>query len=161
MQYRTLNHAVSSASSTLNVVLSRILNMKLLSERLAYIYAQRPDLYGEKGQSGLVRASGATKSVVNQWVNDKIKSIDIRYALNIERELGFSHIWLMTGDGPPIAERPPKHDPSSNMGLWIETAEEMRVLTAYRIADAVGLSAFDSATDLVLDRLRRSTRKQA
>jgi phage repressor protein C with HTH and peptisase S24 domain len=25
--------------------------------------------------------------------------MDIRYALNIERELGFSHIWLMTGEG--------------------------------------------------------------
>lgn len=75
--------------------------MNLLSERLEHIYREMPDLEGERGQTGLVKASGASKSVVNQWLTGKIKSIDIRYALNIERELGFSHIWLMTGDGDP------------------------------------------------------------
>jgi phage repressor protein C with HTH and peptisase S24 domain len=75
--------------------------MNLLSERLDYIYRSTPQLEGERGQTGLVKASGASKSVVNQWLTGKIKSIDIRYALNIERELGFSHVWLMTGDGDP------------------------------------------------------------
>ena len=98
MKYRTLNH---DESSTLNAILFRILNMKLLSERLAYIHQQLPDLEGDKGQTGFVKASGASKSVVNQWVTDKIKSMDIKYALNIERELGYSHIWLMTGEGDP------------------------------------------------------------
>jgi phage repressor protein C with HTH and peptisase S24 domain len=78
-----------------------MLNMKLLSERLAHIYAERDDLEGERGQQGFIKASGASKSVVNQWLNDKIKSIDIRYALAIERNLGYSHIWLMTGEGEP------------------------------------------------------------
>ena len=73
--------------------------MNTLSDRLDYIYRTLPDLEGERGQTGLVKASGASKSVVNQWVTGKIKSMDIRYALNIERALGFSHIWLMTGDG--------------------------------------------------------------
>jgi phage repressor protein C with HTH and peptisase S24 domain len=75
--------------------------MNLLSDRLDYIYRTTPDLDGERGQTGLVKASGASKSVVNQWLTGKIKSMDIRYALNIERELGYSHIWLMTGDGEP------------------------------------------------------------
>jgi len=75
--------------------------MNALSERLDYIYRAAPQLEGERGQTGLVKASGASKSVVNQWLTGKIKSIDIRYALNIERELGFSHVWLMTGDGEP------------------------------------------------------------
>jgi phage repressor protein C with HTH and peptisase S24 domain len=75
--------------------------MNLLSERLDHIYRITPQLEGERGQTGLVKASGASKSVVNQWLTGKIKSMDIRYALNIERELGFSHIWLMTGEGDP------------------------------------------------------------
>jgi phage repressor protein C with HTH and peptisase S24 domain len=75
--------------------------MNLLSDRLDYIYRTTPDLDGERGQTGLVKASGASKSVVNQWLTGKIKSMDIRYALNIERELGYSHIWLMTGEGDP------------------------------------------------------------
>lgn len=75
--------------------------MNLLSERLDLIHQQMPALEGERGQTGLVKASGASKSVVNQWLTGKIKSIDIRYALAIERALGFSHIWLMTGEGDP------------------------------------------------------------
>jgi hypothetical protein len=73
--------------------------MNSLAERLHVIHRDMPQLEGERGQTGLVKASGASKSVVNQWVTGKIKSMDIRYALNIERELGFSHIWLMTGEG--------------------------------------------------------------
>jgi phage repressor protein C with HTH and peptisase S24 domain len=75
--------------------------MQTLADRLETIYRERPELEGERGQTGLVKSSGASKSVVNQWLTGKIKSIDIRYALNIERELGFSHIWLMTGEGEP------------------------------------------------------------
>jgi len=78
-----------------------MLNMNLLSDRLDHIYRTTPQLEGERGQTGLVKASGASKSVVNQWLTGKIKSMDIRYALSIERELGFSHIWLMTGEGDP------------------------------------------------------------
>ena len=78
-----------------------MLNMNLLSDRLDYLYHSTPHLEGERGQTGLVKASGASKSVVNQWLTGKIKSMDIRYALNIERALGFSHIWLMTGEGDP------------------------------------------------------------
>lgn len=80
--------------------------MNALFERLEHIYRATPALEGERGQIGLVKASGASKSVVNQWLTGKIKSIDIRYALNIERELGFSHIWLMTGEGDPL--QPPE-----------------------------------------------------
>jgi len=78
-----------------------MLNMNLLSDRLDYLYHSTPHLEGERGQTGLVKASGASKSVVNQWLTGKIKSMDIRYALNIERALGVSHIWLMTGEGDP------------------------------------------------------------
>jgi phage repressor protein C with HTH and peptisase S24 domain len=78
-----------------------MLNMNSLTERLHAIHEDMPQLEGERGQTGLVKASGASKSVVNQWLTGKIKSMDIRYALNIERELGFSHIWLMTGEGDP------------------------------------------------------------
>jgi phage repressor protein C with HTH and peptisase S24 domain len=76
-----------------------MLNMNSLAERLHVIHRDLPQLEGERGQTGLVKASGASKSVVNQWLTGKIKSMDIRYALNLERELGFSHIWLMTGEG--------------------------------------------------------------
>lgn len=111
--------------------------MKLLSERLAHIYSERPELEGERGQIGLVRASGASKSVVNQWLNDKIKSIDILYALRIEESLGYSHIWLMTGFGDPLAKpgarisvvEPSKPEPPR---LTLATPRELDLLDLYR-----------------------------
>jgi len=84
--------------------------MNSLAERLHTIHRDLPQLEGERGQTGLVKASGASKSVVNQWLTGRIKSMDIRYALNLERELGFSHIWLMTGEGDP------RHAPLHGLG---------------------------------------------
>jgi transcriptional regulator with XRE-family HTH domain len=114
--------------------------MKLLSERLAYIYRQLPELEGDRGQIGLVKASGASKSMVNQWLSDKIKSIDILYALKIESAIGFSHIWLMTGLGEPLAK------PGEAVTLVVEGAAEEPRLTL----------ALPMELDL-LDLFRRST----
>lgn len=114
--------------------------MKLLSERLAHIYVLRPDLEGDRGQTGLVKASGASKSMVNQWLNDKIKSMDILYALRIESTMGFSHIWLMTGLGDPLAK------PGEATTLVLEGAAEQPRLTM----------ALPMELDL-LDLFRRST----
>lgn len=137
-QYRTLN---ITRSSTLNHLLFRMLNMNLLTDRLAYIYRQKPDLEGECGQIGLVKASGASKSVVNQWLAGKIKSMDIKYALNIERQLGYSHIWLMTGEGDPLdvpvygvkaprTIRPVEQPPPPNL-QWV-TPKESELLSSFR-----------------------------
>ena len=100
MQYRTLNRG---KSSTLNHDEFRVLNMKRLADRLTHIYAERPDLEGERGQIGFVKASGASKSVVNQWLDGKIKSMRLDYALSIEAALGYNHIWLVLGVGDKIA----------------------------------------------------------
>ena len=120
--------------------------MKLLSERLAHIYSERPELEGERGQAGLVRVSGASKSVVNQWLNDKIKSMDIMYALNIEASLGYNHIWLMTGIGEPHARpglravlpEPPKAD---RPRMTLATEEELDLLDLYRTSTDRGRKA--------------------
>lgn len=80
--------------------------MKLLQleDRLAYVYKHyTPKLEGDRGQIGLVKASGASKSLVNQWVSGAQKSISIERALLIEANLGISHIWLMTGLGEWMA----------------------------------------------------------
>lgn len=74
--------------------------MKLLTERLKLVLTENPVLGGIKGQVGLAKAAGASKSVVNQWLDGGIKSIGIEYALCIEAALGYNHIWLMTGRGP-------------------------------------------------------------
>lgn len=77
--------------------------MNNLIERLAYVYELKPELEGDRGQIGLVKASGASKSMVNQWLSGSIKSIAIEYALKLEASLGVSHVWLMAGIGNVMA----------------------------------------------------------
>lgn len=115
--------------------------MNLLSKRLAYVYEQRPDLEGEKGQIGLVRASGASKSVVNQWLTDKIKSMDILYALKIEESLGFSHIWMMTGLGDPMAK------PGARISLVTEGSDQRPRLTLATPRELDLLDLYRRSTD--------------
>lgn len=137
-QYRTLN---ALTSSTLNHNLFRILKMKLLSERLAHIYKLHPELEGDRGQMGLVKASGASKSTVNQWLNEKIKSIDIMYALRIESSLGFSHIWLMTGLGEPVLK------PGEAVTFVVEGAAEQPRMTMAMPRELDLLDLFRRSTD--------------
>lgn len=114
--------------------------MKLLSERLAYVYAQRPDLEGEKGQIGLVRASGASKSMVNQWLSGAVKSLGLEWALKMEANLGFSHIWLMAGLGDPLA----KPGQIVTLGGF---GEQMPLMTLATPSEIELLDLFRRATD--------------
>ncbi len=118
----------------------RIPVMKLLTERLAALYGAIPNLQGDRGQIGISKASGASRSVVNQWLNGTIKSMDINYALRIESSLGVSHIWLMTGMGPILTS------PGEAVQIVIEGAAESARLTL----------ALPKELDL-LDLFRRST----
>jgi len=130
----------------------RILNMNLLSERLAYVYKERPDLEGDRGQTGLVRASGASRAVVNQWLNDKIKSMDILYALQIENTLGFSHIWLMTGLGEPMAK------PGARISLIGKADQEQTRLTLATSDELDLLDLYRRSTDRGRDEIQRAAR---
>lgn len=81
-------------SSTLNMNLFSILEMKLLSERVQHILND-----AKIDQTQLGDHAGASRSVVSQWLDGKIKSMSLKYALEIERKLGYNHIWLMINEG--------------------------------------------------------------
>lgn len=90
-KYRTLNRI---ESSTLNLTMFRLLNMKpLLSNRILEIIA------AGFTQSELSRAAGVTKGTSNQWIDGKIKSIKLEYAQGIQALTGFSANWIVTGKG--------------------------------------------------------------
>lgn len=72
--------------------------MKLLAERIALILSEHPEI----DQVQLAQISGASKSVVNQWLSGEIKSINIDYALNVEEKLGYNHVWLMVNRGEKL-----------------------------------------------------------
>jgi len=116
------------------------------------------------GQTALVEASTASKSVVNQWLSGKIKSIDIKYALAIERNTSYSHIWLMTGEGEKKvdASRVVYVDrivPQQPTYSWISD-DEARLLSLYRTTDDDGrgdiMATAEESRRIVSPRLARN-----
>jgi len=69
--------------------------MTTLESRIKEVLDENPQIV----QTDLASISGASRSVVNQWIDSKIKSMRLDYALEIERALGYSHIWLVLGTG--------------------------------------------------------------
>lgn len=59
-------------------------------------------------QVEIAKMSGASKSMVNQWLSGLIKAVGPRYAFNLERTTGFRAEWLMLGTGPVRTAHPPE-----------------------------------------------------
>lgn len=118
--------------------------MNSLIERLKLIVAENPSLEGDSGQTGLRRVSGASKSVVNQWLDGSIKSMNIKYALNIEKNLGYSHLWIMLG--PPHEKRAGKKAVATHLAMINE--KELELLTTYRWATVEGKDMIEKVAKL-------------
>jgi|GEM_PF-3858995 len=52
-------------------------------------------------QARMVDLTGASKSVVNQWLSGRIASIDPRYAFRLQATTGISAEWTLLGTGDP------------------------------------------------------------
>lgn len=57
------------------------------------------DFLGIEEQVVFADLAGASRSVVNQWLTGKIKSIDARYAFKLQDSTGFNAKWIMLGEG--------------------------------------------------------------
>ncbi|HFT8008584.1 TPA: LexA family transcriptional regulator [Burkholderia cenocepacia] len=98
-------------------------------------------------QIELASAAGVTKSTVNQWLDGKIKSIKLEYALGIEERWGYNPIWLVMGKGPKKSgERParneseqpdviqiPRFDTGGAMGYGLELRDQPGIIETLRV----------------------------
>jgi phage repressor protein C with HTH and peptisase S24 domain len=50
-------------------------------------------------QLDLAQVAGVTKGTVNQWLDGKIKSIKLEYAVGIQEKYGYSAVWIVMGKG--------------------------------------------------------------
>lgn len=57
----------------------------------------------ELDQPKLASKMGTSKSVVNQWLSGKIKSVAPEYAFKFQKNTGYLAEWLMLGSGPEKA----------------------------------------------------------
>ena len=69
--------------------------MKTTAERVEYMMVTLK--INEQTEFG--KLCGASKSVVYQWLTGRIKSIDAKYAFQLEDNTPFSARWIMLGEG--------------------------------------------------------------
>lgn len=62
---------------------------------------QIKDELGLTEDAQLAKLTGASKSIVHQWLTGRIKSISAKYAYKLEEKTGYSAKWIQLGDGPP------------------------------------------------------------
>jgi transcriptional regulator with XRE-family HTH domain len=131
--------------------------MSTLSERIQQILDEHP---GELDQPKLGEVAGCSKSVVNQWLGGKIKSLDYRYARNIKKGLGYNVDWLILGEGKPRPQpedvnsvnRDQKAPLSTQATMLFESIIEIE-RRAPRAADRL-TSIFSQITDLFDEQAR-------
>lgn len=104
---------------------------------------------------------GVSSPTVTDWEKSVetggIKEITGPKLAKVCQILGITVDYLYSGKElvPPAPAQIP-----DSLRLTIETAEELRLLTAYRIADKLGRRALDAATDAVLDRMQAGARNK-
>lgn len=112
----------------------------------------------EMSQVDLAKACGLKPPSIHGWLSGKAKFLRGENLLKAAKALGVTEEWLANGKGPmrPEEERPAPAP--SGPRLTVETPEEMRLLTAFRLADDVGRDQLNAAVDAVLGRLERARR---
>jgi len=107
-------------------------------------------------QAELARACGVKPPSIHGWLSGKSKFLRGENLLLAARRLGVSQDWLATGKGE-MRSASPKMDEGSlgaSLKMTCETADELRLLTIFRLADEDGRAAINIAADLVAARFR-------
>lgn len=111
-------------------------------------------------KTAFARLVGVSHPTVSDWEKSVemggIKEITGIKLMKVCEVLGITADYLYYGKERAAQAEDPGLPAS--LRLTIETAEELRVLTAYRIADKLGRIAIDSATDAVLARMQGAAR---
>lgn len=109
-------------------------------------------------ERGLTQVELAARTGVKQSTLSDLelgKSAGTTSLAVVANVLGVSALWLETGRG----ERDAGAEPAEELKrLLVETPEEMRLLTAFRLADDIGRDQLNAAVDAVLSGLERARR---
>ncbi|WP_244121681.1 S24 family peptidase [Burkholderia gladioli] len=116
--------------------------MSTLDERMQMILSET----GAE-QIDVAAAAGVTKSTVNQWLDGKIKSIKLEYALGIQEKWGYSAVWIVMGRGAKrlsevVVDAPtprsdivqiPRFATGGAMGYGIELRDQPGIIETLRV----------------------------
>jgi transcriptional regulator with XRE-family HTH domain len=131
--------------------------MELLSERLKWAIAQKVERdphHSKITQADVARIADRSRTSVTFWYKDQ-NGMDAEAARPLADFLGVDAVWLETGEGEPFngdQSSSPKSQTGElarSMRLEAESAKELRLLTVYRLANAIERETIDSAVALV------------
>lgn len=95
--------------------------------------------------------------MVQQWIQERVKSMRLDYAMSCEQNLGYSHEWLMRGTGPKFAANKnpgrelPKDDDRVSQQLLATyvTNVERAIVKQYREATEEGRVRVSSLLEVI------------
>lgn len=114
-------------------------------------------------QVEFAKSAGASKSVVNQWLNGLIKSISSKYAYEIEKNTGFRKEWVMFGQEPDRIDRWKDHRLLCTVGVINQPRagysaledDEKTIIEAFRL---FGPEMRDAWLSAARDRLKKQAK---
>jgi transcriptional regulator with XRE-family HTH domain len=107
-------------------------------------------------QAELARACGVKPPSVHGWLSGKSKYLRGENLLQAAQVLGVNEDWLANGRGEMKRGARNQGVPTSNWSKMLtpvaETAQEQRLLVAYRLSDTDGKAALDAMVERLMQR---------
>ena len=116
-----------------------------LADRIRIVMASMEGV--ERGkQTRLSGIAGAGRGIVNHWLTGEIKTISFDHALAISKAFGYRTEWLIQGRGPMREAGADTDEASTGLEKFAVdvTLEELRLLTRYRGASAMGRALIET-----------------
>lgn len=107
-------------------------------------------------KSALARLLKISAPTMTHWESGEIESIRGENLMRLCRTLDITEEWLMNGKEPM---RPTAPSLGGTMEARAETADELRLLTAYRLASPQVRAGFDGTVKFILDSEQGGARK--
>lgn len=107
-------------------------------------------------KSALARLLKISAPTMTHWESGEIESIKGENLMRLCRALDITEEWLMNGKEPMRQAAPSL---GNTMAATCETADELRLLTAYRLASAEVRAGFDGTVKFILDGEQSGVRK--
>jgi len=135
--------------------------MNTLKERLTWARAQKTERdQHEFTQQDLADKAGVSQGSIGHLESGRTKTS--RRLTAIAHALGVDPVWLAEGKGSPfLTADEGAGQKSDEMELKCETADEMRMLIAYRLANKPGRMAFNAVANTVYSLIEADRKKQA
>lgn len=77
---------------------------------------------------------GVSSSAVTQWKDGPTKSITLEPAIKLERETGYSALWIASGKGEKLAHKPVDHDGAEEVGI-VKKLRKVPVVGTAKLGD--------------------------